>query len=272
MSDEENDKKMNISDEHDSDSESRGDGKNRRSRKADILQQIHIRCTPRISESIPKLGDLNSLRESYERFRECFPLTPKIWLDWIRDEIKIASSDKEKKQIFHLFDQAVEDYLCEYQNRLQILAFLISAVELWMEYAQYSIGVSDLQTTRSIIERGLTCAGLHASEGHLLWDTLGNWKMLIYQCSKRKLCILPCISIIAFVVDSEEWTAQVKRLGDIFKRQLSVPLMNMENTYEEWQQWHSSLPDGLYDSKPLSGGTRRLEKFWKTTSRLRRGF
>lgn len=61
-----------------------------------------------------KLTDLKSLRAAYERFHECYPLTPQLWLSWIRDEIKIANSDTEKKYVVSLFDLAVQDYLCKY--------------------------------------------------------------------------------------------------------------------------------------------------------------
>jgi hypothetical protein len=60
-----------------------------------------------------KLGDLTSMRLAYERFHEYFPLTPEIWLAWINDEKKLASSESEVKHIFALFDKAVEDYLCK---------------------------------------------------------------------------------------------------------------------------------------------------------------
>lgn len=60
-----------------------------------------------------KLGDLKSLREACERFRECFPLTPAIWLAWIKDEIRIASKATEKENILNLFALAVQDYLCK---------------------------------------------------------------------------------------------------------------------------------------------------------------
>lgn len=59
-----------------------------------------------------KLADLNSMREAYQRFHECFPLTPKLWLEWIRDEIKIANTKDEQQRILELFEKAVDDYLC----------------------------------------------------------------------------------------------------------------------------------------------------------------
>lgn len=48
----------------------------------------------------------------------------------------------------------------------------VAAVDLWVEYAQYSIGLGDLEVTRSILDRGLNAAGLVCDKGSLLWDTL----------------------------------------------------------------------------------------------------
>lgn len=41
-----------------------------------------------------------------------FPLTPELWIDWLEDEIKIASTDEENKAVLDLFERAVRDYLC----------------------------------------------------------------------------------------------------------------------------------------------------------------
>lgn len=45
---------------------------------------------------------------------------------------------------------------------------------------------------------------------------------------------------------------QVLALADIYKRELSVPLLGMENTYAEWKIWIASLPEGLVDSNLVS--------------------
>ncbi|XP_018578605.1 squamous cell carcinoma antigen recognized by T-cells 3 isoform X1 [Anoplophora glabripennis] len=183
-----------------------------------------------IVEIYRKLGDLKSLREAYQRFYEYFPLTPKLWLDWLRDEIKIAQTPEEHKHVYSLFDRAVEDYL---------------SVELWIEYAQYSIGVSNIQTTRAIIERGLTAAGLHVSDGSLLWDTLRELEHAHISLTEE---------------GSEEWKMQLGKLADVFKRQLSVPLLGMEQTYHEWQEWYKNLPEGLIDPKPIEWGYEKALK------------
>lgn len=119
------------------------------------------------------------------------------------------------------------------------------AVELWIEYAQYSIGVSNIQTTRAILERGLTAAGLHVSDGSLLWDTLRELEYAHISLTEE---------------GTEEWKIQIGRLAEVFRRQLSVPLLGMEQTHHEWKEWFKSLPEGLVDPKPVEWGYEKALK------------
>jgi hypothetical protein len=36
---------------------------------------------------------------------------PELWLSWLRDEIKLVSSEAERKKVIQLFERAVKDYL-----------------------------------------------------------------------------------------------------------------------------------------------------------------
>ncbi|XP_050295375.1 squamous cell carcinoma antigen recognized by T-cells 3 [Anthonomus grandis grandis] len=171
-----------------------------------------------------KLGDLISLREAYQRFHEYFPLTPTLWMDWINVEKSVASTHGQKEFVFGLFDKAVEDYL---------------SVELWSEYAQYAIGASSLERTRTILERAVNSAGLVCNSGALIWATYREIENLHISMHEE---------------GSEPWKMQILRLADIFKRELSIPLLEMENTYGEWQAWMKSLPEGLVDPKPVEYG------------------
>lgn len=73
------------------------------------MYDVHVELV----EIYRKLTDLKSLRAAYERFCECYPLTPKLWLSWIRDEIEIANNEAEKNYIISLFELAIKDYLCK---------------------------------------------------------------------------------------------------------------------------------------------------------------
>lgn len=42
-----------------------------------------------------------------------YPLAEQLWLDWLRDEIKLACTEDEKDAVKDLFERAVHDYLCE---------------------------------------------------------------------------------------------------------------------------------------------------------------
>ncbi|CAG9862009.1 unnamed protein product [Phyllotreta striolata] len=194
------------------------------------LYDVHIE----VINVYRKLSDLNSLREAYQRFHKYFPLTPQLWLDWIRDEIRIAHTPEERRTVLSLFEEAVEDYLC---------------VDLWIEYAQFSLTLGDLETTRSIIEKGLTYGGLHASKGGLLWDTLREVENAHASLHPK---------------DSVEWANQLKRVAEVFKRQLSVPLLNMENTYEEWREWSQTLPDNLIDPEQIEWGYKKALQLLET--------
>lgn len=160
-----------------------------------------------------KLMDLSKLRTTYERFRKLFPLTDTLWLDWIKDEMKIACSEDEKKYILSLFGDAVKDYL---------------SVDLWLEYVQYSIGNNDIETTRKVFENAVGEAGLHVSKGSLIWDAYRELELAHLSCVKD--------------VESAEWETQAKRVAAIFKRQLSVTLLDMDRTYVEWRVWVEKLP------------------------------
>ena len=40
-------------------------------------------------------------------------LFSELWLQWLQDEIRLVSEDKEREDIEALFDKAVKDYLCK---------------------------------------------------------------------------------------------------------------------------------------------------------------
>ncbi len=81
------------------------------------LYQSHVDLIEALSEA----GEFEQLRLAREKFASFYPLTSKIWLSWIGDEQRMASTEAEKMKIVELFDRAVKDYL---------------SVELWMEYCQ----------------------------------------------------------------------------------------------------------------------------------------
>ncbi|XP_077534992.1 spliceosome associated factor 3, U4/U6 recycling protein-like [Haemaphysalis longicornis] len=165
-------------------------------------------------------GNLEKLRDAREAMAKVFPLTPELWLEWIKDESKLCDSDEDKEKVMLLFERAVQDYL---------------SVALWLEYAQFSIGLMNaaegLERVRRVFERAVTAAGLHVSQGSLLWEAYREFEV----------CLLAAVQSGASEESSQEqreqYVSQRNRVYSVFKRQLSVPLFGMEKTYQELKEW-----------------------------------
>lgn len=106
-----------------------------------------------------------------------------------------------------------------------------------MEYVLFLIGLGDSDATRNVIDRALQAAGMHAAEGSRVWNTLRELEL-------ARLCLLEPAS--------EPWRLQLARVADVYKRQLSVPLLRMEETYEELKLSLQELPEGMFINLFLS--------------------
>jgi RNA recognition motif-containing protein len=158
-------------------------------------------------DSLGKAGELEQLRGARETFASNYPLTPHIWLSWIGDEQRLATSEEEKKAVADLMDRAVQDYL---------------SVELWLEYCQFSlsnIGTPEgMAKAREIFERAVIAAGVHTSRGSLIWEAYREFESVLTSMQPQ----------------NEE---QIARIDKLFCRQLAVPLISMDATYREYQEW-----------------------------------
>ena len=89
-----------------------------------------------------QLGDLDGARKARNAMNEVFPLTEgsasvvracvlhfvhvhvslELWLEWLKDELPLASVPEASMELRQLFERATEDYLCECRsvNRLMI--------------------------------------------------------------------------------------------------------------------------------------------------------
>lgn len=65
------------------------------------------------------------------------------------------------------------------------------AVEIWLEYLQFSTGLgTEKETTdkiRSIFERALTAAGLHVMKGALIWDVFREFENFIVLMVRNQI-------------------------------------------------------------------------------------
>ncbi|EGI60759.1 PREDICTED: squamous cell carcinoma antigen recognized by T-cells 3-like [Acromyrmex echinatior] len=160
------------------------------------------------------MGELDRLRAARNNMSNLYPLSPELWLAWISDEIKLATTDDQKTEVVKLCERAVQDYV---------------SVEVWLEYLQFSIGYigKDEEKVRQLFERALAVVGMHVTKGAIIWEAYREYENILFA------------SLLPLDDDTEKRKnkAQLERIVSLFKRQLSNSLLDMDKTYEEYQSW-----------------------------------
>ena len=164
------------------------------------------------------------LREARRTFSEFYPLTPELWVGWINDEQKIASSEEEKTFITELFKKGVEDYV---------------SVDLWLEYCQFSIGgigtEEGISNARDVFEKAITSCGRNIAKGSHIWDAFREFEGVL-------LSMFPSEGTAEQV---DAYSEQRKRVDNIFRRQLRLPLQGMSATLEEYKSFVGGDVDSI---------------------------
>ncbi|EMP37147.1 Squamous cell carcinoma antigen recognized by T-cells 3 [Chelonia mydas] len=187
-------------------------------------------------------GELVKLRRARQKMSELFPLTEEIWLDWLKDEIRMASESTDREKVYELFERAVKDYICP---------------EIWLEYAQYSIGgigqEGGIEKVRSIFERALTAVGLHVTKGTAIWEAYREFENAILET------VQPAAGSIPSPEQQQTLCAQLEKIHTLFRRQLGIPLLDMETTYAEYEEWSEDpIPEAVI--KNYKKALQQMEK------------
>ncbi|KGL82069.1 Squamous cell carcinoma antigen recognized by T-cells 3, partial [Tinamus guttatus] len=188
-------------------------------------------------------GELVKLRRARQKMSELFPLTEEIWLDWLKDEIKMASESSEREKVYELFERAVKDYICP---------------EIWLEYAQYSIGgigqEGGVERVRAVFERALTAVGLHVTKGTALWEAYREFENAILETAQVGG------PTSATTTPAGSRSSQLEKIHTLFRRQLGIPLLDMEASYAEYEEWSEDpIPETII--KNYKKALQQLEKY-----------
>ncbi|XP_021863531.1 uncharacterized protein [Spinacia oleracea] len=181
-----------------------------------------------------KTGEIDKLRLARESMSAIFPLSPKMWQEWAKDETTLCSGPEAVPAIEKLYERGVSDYLF---------------VPLWCDYLNFvqehdpsvrDCSASGVSKARNLFERALTAGGLHFSEGSNIWEA--------YKEFEQAICLLVDDS------NTEGKEKQIQRVRNIFHRQLSVPLADMKSSllvYKAWEVEHGNDLDA--NSSDLEG-------------------
>ncbi|NXW37296.1 SART3 protein, partial [Phaetusa simplex] len=237
--------------EDEGDSDSSGDGEDEEKENEAEIQRLEeqlsinafdYNCHLDLIKLLRQEGELVKLRRARQKMSELFPLTEEIWLDWLKDEIKMASESSEREKVYELFERAVKDYICP---------------EIWLEYAQYSIGgigqEGGIEKVRSIFERALTAVGLHVTKGTALWEAYREFENAILETAQ------PAPGSIPSPEQQQMLCSQLEKIHTLFRRQLGIPLLDMEASYAEYEEWSEDpIPETIV--KNYKKALQQLEK------------
>lgn len=153
------------------------------------------------------LTDLDKIRQSVELFSAAFPLSPDIWIRYLKVESAVAQTDEEIQKLQSLFQRALADYY---------------SIEVALEYACLASRCSDSKA-KEIWEELLPAYGYEFTKGRLIWAA---WRD----------------DYIRREPDSPE---KYRRIVKRFKEELLLPLSQMQLTYTEFRDFVESFGDKL---------------------------
>ncbi|CDS41644.1 squamous cell carcinoma antigen [Echinococcus multilocularis] len=168
-----------------------------------------------------KVGELDRLREAREMMSKHFPLTPKMWLQWTKDEASLLTEGDDREPIYQLFKRALSDY---------------QSVDVWLEYCQFAIGgiglgeSVELDRTRAVLEEAVANQGLNFAQGAVLFEVYREFETI-------------CLAQLQAKGDPVAIANQVKKIDSIFRRQLSVPRVDMDQTMEEYKSFLEGIAE-----------------------------
>ncbi|XP_028681170.2 squamous cell carcinoma antigen recognized by T-cells 3 [Erpetoichthys calabaricus] len=218
--------------EDDDEEDSSDDDKENEAEIQRLEEQLSINaydynCHVDLIKLLRQEGELVRLRRARQKMSELFPLTEEIWLDWLRDEMRVAEDEDDREKVCELFEKAIKDYICP---------------EVWLEYSQYSIGgigkPGGIDSARAIFESALTAVGLHITKGASIWEAYREFENVILQATQ------PPPGSIPTQEQQKALNSQMERIHTIFRRQLAIPSFAMETTYTEYEEWSEKpVPD-----------------------------
>uniref|UniRef100_A0A8C7NIP8 Spliceosome associated factor 3, U4/U6 recycling protein n=1 Tax=Oncorhynchus mykiss TaxID=8022 RepID=A0A8C7NIP8_ONCMY len=203
---------MGIENSDDEEDDSSEDDKENEAEIQRLEEQLSINafdynCHLDLIKLLRQEGELPPLRKARQKMSELFPLTEEIWLDWLKDEIRLTEEEQNREKVYELFEMAVKDYICP---------------EIWLEYAQYSIGGMGLpggmEKVRSIFERALTAVGLHMTKGATLWEAYREFENVILATMAAEP---PKLAEYQTYIDYEQKEGDPARIQIIFERALA---------------------------------------------------
>uniref|UniRef100_A0A182T4X0 RRM domain-containing protein n=1 Tax=Anopheles maculatus TaxID=74869 RepID=A0A182T4X0_9DIPT len=157
-----------------------------------------------------QMNDLEKIRQSAEIFSAMYPLSPEIWLRWLKIESSLATTDEQVEQVEKLFQRALNDYY---------------SAEVALEFAELAMKTSSKEVAERIWKTLIPTYGLHAVKGRSIFEAYREDTL----------------------TKNGDSPASFNRLARIYEQELKIPLRNMEDSYIEYKLLCEKYKDVITD-------------------------
>ncbi|XP_050068573.1 squamous cell carcinoma antigen recognized by T-cells 3 [Anopheles maculipalpis] len=145
-----------------------------------------------------QMNDLEKIRQSAEIFSAMYPLSPEIWLRWLKIESSLATTDEQVEQVEKLFQRALNDYY---------------SAEVALEFAELAMKTTSKDIADRIWKTLIPTYGLHTVKGRSIFEAYREDTL----------------------TKNGDSPASFNRLARIYEQELKIPLRNMEDSYIEYK-------------------------------------
>uniref|UniRef100_A0A182JYB4 RRM domain-containing protein n=1 Tax=Anopheles christyi TaxID=43041 RepID=A0A182JYB4_9DIPT len=145
-----------------------------------------------------QMNDLDKIRQSAEIFAAMYPLSPEIWLRWLKIESSLATTDEQVEKVEKLFQRALNDYY---------------SAEVALEFAALAMKTGSKVISEQIWKTLIPTYGLHTMKGRSIFEAYREDTL----------------------TKNGDSPASFNRLARIYEQELKIPLRNMEDSYIEYK-------------------------------------
>eukprot|EP00903_Cladosiphon_okamuranus_P006864 g6685.t1 len=183
----------------------------------------HLSLVQYLRKERPGSLELSKARQG---FADKFPLSPELWQEWI-DDRRAAGGEDAVADVLVLYGRAFADYQC---------------AKLWpgyLETLEESLDEDDeggVSTMREAFERALSCVGVHPILGGAVWRALLRFEKEELEDAQETG---ESDALVSIAQD------RVKR---VYRRQLSVPLVDNDEILEEAKEVYAGDDDGFKEA------------------------
>ncbi|XP_052901947.1 squamous cell carcinoma antigen recognized by T-cells 3 [Anopheles moucheti] len=157
-----------------------------------------------------QMNDLEKIRQSAEIFSAMYPLSPEIWLKWLKIESSLASTDEQVEKVEKLFQRALNDYY---------------SADVALEFAELAMKSNSKDISYRIWKTLIPTYGLHTVKGRSIFEAYRE-------------------DTLTKNGDSPE---SFNRLARIYEQELKIPLRNMEDSCIEYKLLCEKYKDVITD-------------------------